>query len=147
MGVSTPAAVEAMLVEVGVESPAELFEQIPGGHRLARPLEPPPAVRSESQLRRHLVEILGRSGTCAENLSFLGAGCWQHYVPAVVDEIVSRSEFVTPVWGTSASDFGRNQAWFEYASQLGELVGMDFVGLPVYSWGCAAGNAPRLAGR
>ena len=58
-----------------------------------------------------------------------------------------RSEFLTPVWGTPSSDHGRNQAWFEFASQLGELVGMDFVGLPVYSWGCAAGHAIRMAAR
>jgi glycine dehydrogenase subunit 1 len=68
-------------------------------------------------------------------------------VPAICDEIVTRSEFLTNVWGTPASDHGRNQAWFEFASQLGELVAMDFVGLPVYSWGCAAGNAIRMAAR
>ena len=58
-----------------------------------------------------------------------------------------RSEFLTNVWGTASSDHGRNQAWFEYASQLGELVGIDLVGLPVYSWGCAAGHAIRMASR
>ena len=58
-----------------------------------------------------------------------------------------RSEFLTPVWGTPSSDHGRNQAWFEFTSQLGELIGMDFVGLPVYSWGCAAGFAVRMAAR
>ncbi len=63
------------------------------------------------------------------------------------DEIASRSEFLTSVWGTPSSDHGRNQAWFEFASQLGELVGMDFVGLPVYSWGAAAGFAVRMATR
>ena len=44
---------------------------------------------------------------------------------------------MTPVWGTPSSDYGRNQAWFEFCSQLGELLALDFVGLPVYSWGCA----------
>ena len=68
-------------------------------------------------------------------------------MPAICDEIVRRSEFLTPVWGTPSSDHGRNQAWFEFASQLGELLGMDFVGLPVYSWGCAAGHAIRMAAR
>ena len=68
-------------------------------------------------------------------------------MPAVCDEIVARSEFLTPVWGTPHSDHGRNQAWFEFTSQLGELVGMDLVGLPVYSWGCAAGHAIRMAAR
>ena len=75
------------------------------------------------------VELLARNDTCERNLSFLGGGIWQHHVPAVCDEIVRRSEFLTPVWGTPSSDHGRNQAWFEFASQLGELVGMDFVGL------------------
>ncbi len=49
--------------------------------------------------------------------------------------------------GTPSSDLGRNQAWFEFASQLGELVEMDFVGLPVYSWGAAIGHALRMATR
>ena len=91
--------------------------------------------------------MLSHNETCEDNLSFLGAGCWQHHVPAVVDEIVGRYEFLTNVWGSPQSDFGRNQAWFEYASQLGELVGMEVVALPVYSWGCAAGHAIRMAAR
>src|SRR5262249_48825951 len=76
-----------------------------------------------------------------------GGGCWRHYVPAVCDEIVRRSEFLTSVWGTASSDHGRNQAWFEYQSQLGELLNFDLVALPVYSWGCAAGHAIRMASR
>jgi glycine dehydrogenase subunit 1 len=147
MAMSPPGVVAEMLEDIGVDDVEQLFEQIPAGHRMARPLDLPPALRAEAQLRRHLTELLARNESCAENLSFLGAGCWQHYVPAVCDEIISRSEFLTPVWGTAASDYGRNQAWFEYASQLGELVAMDFVGLPVYSWGCAAGNAARMAAR
>jgi glycine dehydrogenase subunit 1 len=147
MAISPPGVVRELLEETGVESIDDLFEQIPAAHRLAQPLELPPAIRAEGELRRHLTEILSRNGSCADHLSFLGAGCWQHYVPAICDEIVTRSEFLTNVWGTPASDHGRNQAWFEFASQLGELVAMDFVGLPVYSWGCAAGNAIRMAAR
>jgi glycine dehydrogenase subunit 1 len=51
------------------------------------------------------------------------------------------------VWGTPSSDHGRNQIWFEWASQLGALLELEFVGLPVYSWGCAAGHALRMAAR
>src|SRR5262249_60265576 len=76
-----------------------------------------------------------------------GAGCWPHHVPAVVDEIVGRTEFLTPVWGSPQSDHGRNQAWFEFNSGLGELLDMEVVQLPVYSWGCAAGHAIRMASR
>jgi glycine dehydrogenase subunit 1 len=61
--------------------------------------------------------------------------------------MVQRTEFSTPVWGTPSSDHGRNQVWFEFCSQLGELVGMEFVGLPLYSYGAAAGHAIRMAAR
>lgn len=144
---STPELRQPFLDAVGVENVEELFVQIPPHHRLKGKLPLPPAMASEAVLRRHLVDLLSANETCEENLSFLGGGIWRHHVPAVVDEIVRRSEFLTPVWGTPSSDHGRNQAWFEFASQLGELVGMEFVGLPVYSWGCAEGNAIRMAAR
>jgi glycine dehydrogenase subunit 1 len=147
MGPSAPGEAEAMLAELGLAGFDELFEQIPADHRLERPLELPPPLRAEADLGRHLAALLGRNRSCADVLGFLGAGCYRHHVPAVCDEIVARTEFLTPVWGTSASDFGRNQAWFEYASGIGELVAMDFVGLPVYSFGCAAGHALRMAAR
>ena len=146
MANSTPALKQEMLDAVGAASVAELFAQIPERHRLRTPLDLPPAL-TEVELSRHLRGALARNESCEANLSFLGAGCWQHHVPAVCDEIVRRSEFVTPVWGTPASDYGRNQAWFEFCSQLGELLELDFVGLPVYSWGCAAGHAIRMASR
>lgn len=133
-----PDAKRALLEAVGAPSVEALFAQIPAGHRLERPLNLPPALSSEAELRRHLHELLSKNRSCEESLSFLGAGCWRHYVPAVCDEIVGRSEFLTNVWGTASSDHGRNQAWFEFCSQLGELLGMEMVGLPVYSWGCAA---------
>jgi glycine dehydrogenase subunit 1 len=138
---------QAMLREIGAASIEELFEQIPTSHRLRAPLKLPRQLKSEAELKRHLISTLSRNRHCEATLSFLGAGCWQHHVPAVVDEIVGRAEFLTPVWGSPQSDHGRNQAWFEYASQLGELLEMDVVQLPVYSWGCAAGHAIRMAAR
>ena len=147
MANSVPALKEAMLRETGAPSIEALFEQIPDSHRTKHDFALPPALRSEPELRRHMLQLLSKNRSCEENLSFLGAGIWQHHVPAIVDEIAGRSEFLTSVWGTAMSDHGRNQAWFEFCSQLGELVACDFVGLPVYSWGCAAGNAIRLASR
>jgi len=136
-----------LLDAIGAPDVESLFVQIPPEHRLQGELDLPPALTSEPALRRHLLDLLGRNETCERNVSFLGGGIWQHHVPAIVDEIARRSEFLTPVWGTPSSDHGRNQAWFEFASQLGELVGMEFVGLPVYSWGCAEGHAIRMAAR
>ena len=147
MANSTDLARQHMLAAVGAHDVEELFEQIPADHRVNVPVQLPPPLVAEADLRRHLIEILGRNSTCEDNLSFLGAGCWQHFVPAVCDEIARRAEFLTPVWGTPSSDEGRMQAWFEFASQIGELVGMAFVGLPVYSWGAAAGHALRMASR
>jgi glycine dehydrogenase subunit 1 len=147
MANSVPEIKQEMLDAIGASDVEELFAQIPGRHRLRSDLLLPPALTSEIALHRELREALARNETCEENLSFLGAGCWQHHVPAVCDEIVRRSEFVTPVWGTPSSDYGRNQAWFEFCSQLGELLALDFAGLPVYSWGCAAGHAIRMASR
>jgi glycine dehydrogenase subunit 1 len=147
MANSVPELKQEMLDAIGAESIEELFSQIPASHRIGDGLELPPALVSEAELSRHLRETLARNQSCEDNLSFLGAGCWQHFVPAVCDEIVRRSEFLTPVWGTPSSDYGRNQAWFEFCSQLGELLALDFVGLPVYSWGCAAGHAIRMASR
>ena len=144
---STPELRRELLDAVGADDVEELFVQIPAKHRLQGQLELPAAIASEAALRRHLLDLLARNETCERNLSFLGGGIWQHHVPAIVDEIARRSEFLTPVWGTPSSDHGRNQAWFEFASQLGELVGMEFVGLPVYSWGCAEGHALRMASR
>ena len=138
---------DEMLAETGAADIKELFRQIPEGHRRRRPLCLPPSLRSETELRRHLITILEKNGNAEQYLSFLGAGCWQHHVPAVVDEIVGRTEFLTSVWGSPQSDHGRNQAWFEFNSQLGELLHADVVQLPVYSWGCAIGHAVRMASR
>ena len=147
MANSIPDLKREMLDAIGAESIEALFAQIPEDHRTQGELKLPRQLRSEAELKRHLISTLSRNRSCEANLSFLGAGCWQHHVPAVCDEIVGRAEFLTNVWGSPSSDHGRNQAWFEYCSQIGELVKMDMVGLPVYSFGCAAGHALRMASR
>lgn len=147
MANSAPGAVEAMLAEIGASSVADVFEQIPKDHFRKAPLDLPPALNSEVELKRHLREKLQKNLNCEDNLSFLGAGVWQHHVPAIVDEIVGRTEFATNVWGSYQSDHGRNQAWFEFSSQLGNLLNLEVVQLPVYSWGCAIGHAIRMAAR
>lgn len=146
MANSVPAVQAEMLEAIGVTDIAELFEQIPIDHRTTRPLDLPP-VLSEGELRRHLLSALAKNRTCEQNLNFLGAGLWQHHVPAACDEVVRRNEWLTSVFGEPSSDHGRNQAWFEFCSQLGELLKLDLVGLPVRSWGSAAGHAIRMAAR
>jgi glycine dehydrogenase subunit 1 len=147
MAISAPGVIEEMLAEVGARRVSDLFEQVPPDHYRKAPLDLPPALSSEIELKRELAARLKRNEDCERNLSFLGAGVWQHHVPAVVDEIVGRTEFLTNVWGSYQSDHGRNQAWFEFQSQLGALLNLDVVQLPVYSWGAATGHAIRMAAR
>ena len=144
---SIPEVKAQLLRTLGVASVETLYEQIPAAHRATAPFDFPPALSSEAELDRHMKGLLAKNVSCEQNLSFLGGGCWQHYVPAVCQEIMGRSEFLTPVWGTPSSDHGRNQTWFEFNSQLGELLGAEMVGMPVYSWGCATGHALRMAAR
>lgn len=146
MANSAPALRQELMEVVGVTDIEELFVQIPDDHR-APPPDLPRTLSAEVELSRHLRRALARNGTCEQYVSFLGGGCWQHHVPAICDELAHRTEFVTSEWGTAASDHGRNQAWFEFTSQLGALLELDFVGLPVYSWGAALGHAIRMAAR
>src|SRR6187200_2431884 len=122
---STPEAKARMMAAVGVSDIEVLFEQIPEEHLAVSGIDLPAGLRSEVTVRRHVGDLLRRNENCDEYLNFLGAGYWQHHVPAVCDEIGARCEFLTSVWGTPSSDHGRNQAWFEFASQLGALVGME----------------------
>jgi glycine dehydrogenase subunit 1 len=142
---ATKQASAAMLREIGVGHSEELFSAIPPELRLNRLLDLPERIPSEYELRKHVDGILSRNSTAAENLSFLGGGCYQHYVPAVCDEINGRSEFLTAYSGKAYEDHGRWQALFEYASMMGELLNMDVVNLPTYDGYQAAASAMRMA--
>lgn len=100
MANSAPGLLQAMLAEIGASSVADVFEQIPQDHLRKSPLMLPPALNSEIELRRDLITKLRKNHSCEDHLNFLGSGCWQHHVPAVVDEIVGRTEFATNVWGS-----------------------------------------------
>jgi glycine cleavage system P protein (glycine dehydrogenase) subunit 1 len=137
-----------MLAEIGATSVDQLFdEMIPRALRLKGPMNLPKALPSEYDLMKHVRQILSENITSSDSLNFLGAGCWQHHVPAVCDTIAQRSEFLTSYAGETYSDLGRFQCFFEFQSMLGELVGLDIVGVPTYDWGASAANAIRMASR
>jgi glycine dehydrogenase subunit 1 len=144
---SAPGIQRAMLDAIGVASVEELYESIPARLRVPGSLNLPSPLRSEYALRRHVSGMLERNQSCAERLSFLGGGCWPHYVPAVCDEIVNRGEFLTAYDGDTYGDHGKMQALFEYASLLGELVECDAVSQPTYDWGAAAATSICMAAR
>ena len=144
---SVPAVKKQMLKEVGAESVEDFFEDIPDRLRLKESLNLPPPLLSEYALKRHVEDILAKNKTCQEYLSFLGAGCYQHHVPAVCDEVNGRSEFLTAYAGEPYDDHGRFQALFEYASMMGELLNMDVVNVPTYDGYQATATSIRMASR
>lgn len=144
---SAPEIKEHMLKEIGIKDVEEIYQEIPGSLRIKGKMNLPKPFLSEHELRRHVKGLLSKNKSCEDYLSFLGGGCWQHYVPAVCDEIINRSEFLTAYGGTAYSTYGRMQAQFEFQSLMGELVGMDVVSEGSYSWGTVAGNAIRMASR
>src|SRR5437660_4852021 len=144
---SAPEIKRAMLDAIGVESVEELYGSIPERLRVSGLLDLPEPLRSEYELRRHVTGVLDRNESCAERLSFLGGGCWPHYVPAVCDEIANRAEFLTAYYGDTYGDHGKLQALFEYASMMGELVECDAVSQPTYDWGAAAATSICMAAR
>lgn len=144
---SVPAVQADILREVKAQSVDEFYADIPDALRLKRPLNLPPPFLSEYALRRHVEGILAKNKSCKDYISFLGAGCWQHYVPAVCDEVNSRSEFLTAYAGEPYEDLGRFQALFEYTSMMGELLEMDVVNVPTYDGFQAAATAIRMAAR
>jgi glycine cleavage system P protein (glycine dehydrogenase) subunit 1 len=144
---SAPAAKEAMLKAVKAKSVEEFYADIPDSIRLKRKLKLPEPLLSEAALARHVEGLLSKNKSTSEMLSFLGAGCAQHHVPAVCDEVNSRSEFLTAYAGEPYEDHGRFQALFEYESMMAELLNMDVVNVPVYDGFQATGTALRMAGR
>jgi glycine dehydrogenase subunit 1 len=136
-----------MLKEIGLTSLEELHDEIPDDLIFDGVMDIPKAIKSEFLLKKHVMNLLNKNKNCNENLNFLGAGCWQHYVPAVCDEIVNRGEFLTGYGGESYNDFGRFQVFFEYQSLIAELVNMEVVNVPTMDWAQAAATAIRMAYR
>src|SRR5438046_4495398 len=136
---------EQMLETIGVDSIDELFEQIPVGVRLGRALELEPAL-SEPELVAHLNELASRNIDTGREVSFLGAGIYDHYVPAVVDAVLARGEFLTAYTPYQPEmSQGVLQAIFEYQTAICELTGMDVSNASGYDGTTVAADACFVA--
>ena len=144
---SEPSVKEELLRSVGAKDIDELYEEIPEEIRFKGLMDLPEPFSSEYELKRHVQALLAKNRTAGENLNFLGAGCYQHHVPAVCDEINGRGEFLTAYAGDTYEDHGRFQALFEYTSMMGELLDMDVVNVPTYDGFQAAATSLRMASR
>lgn len=144
---SAPATRKAMLDKVGAASTEELLEAIPEKLRLRRELNVPQGFRSEFELDRHLQTVLANNSPASDAVSFLGSGCYPHYVPAICDEINTRGEFLTAYAGETYEDHGKWQALYEYTSLMADLLEMDVVNVPTYDGFQALATSLRMAVR
>ena len=143
---SVPETKRKMLEALGVREVEDLYRDlIPENLRFSGRMDLPEPLIGEYELKKHVFGILNKNVTCEEYDSFLGAGCYDHYVPAVCDEIASRSEFLTGYCGDTYSDHGKMQAIFEYTSMMGELLDSDVVSYTLYDAGQAFCSSLRMA--
>jgi glycine dehydrogenase subunit 1 len=143
----TDADREAMLRAIGVASIDELFADIPEQARLTRELELPPSF-SELEVERELSDLASRNVHTGRELSFLGAGVYDHYVPAIVEAIISRPEFLTAYTPYQPElSQGILQAIFEYQTVICELTGMEVSNASGYDGATVAADACLMAAR
>ena len=142
---ATDADRRAMLEAIGVGSIEELFADVPEGVRLGRELDLPPG-RSEAEVYAELRDLAARNVSTEDELTFLGAGMYDHYVPAIVDAMLSRSEFLTPYtpYQPEVSQ-GTLQVMFEYQTAISELTGLPVSNATLYEGPSAVAAAGFLA--
>ncbi len=142
---NTPEDQQAMLASIGLANIDELFDAIPNELRLQRPLDIPPAL-SEMELTAHLTALANKNQPAGDKICFLGGGSYDHFIPAVVDEIASRGEFYTSYtpYQPEASQ-GNLQVFFEYQTLITQLTGMDVSNASLYDGGSAATEAVLMS--
>lgn len=136
-----------ILKVIGVKDVEDLFSDIPEDIRLRhRPSLPEP--HSEIEVKRYVENILAKNIVDGELLSFLGSGSWSHAVPAAVDNIASRNEFLTSYTPYQPEiSQGMLQTLYEYQSLICELLDMEVVDSSMYDWASSLGEAARMANR
>lgn len=145
--INTTAQQREMLQSIGVDSLTALFDQIPSELRLERPLDLPKPL-TEVELETHLRQLAKRNLGATERVSFLGGGVYDHFIPAAVDEIVSRGEFYTAYTPYQAeASQGSLQAFFEYQTLICQLTGMDVSNASLYEGATALSEAAFMAMR
>ncbi|HWC26262.1 MAG TPA: aminomethyl-transferring glycine dehydrogenase subunit GcvPA [Solirubrobacteraceae bacterium] len=136
---------KAMLDAIGVGSVEELFDAIPEGMRLDRPIELAPG-EPEQAVYADLRRLAERNVSADDEITFVGAGMYDHYVPALVDMLMERSEYLTPYtpYQPEVSQ-GHLQVMFEYQTAISELTGLAVSNASVYEGPSAVAAAAYLA--
>jgi len=136
-----------MLEEIGVKNIEDLFQSIPEDLRLKQPLNLP-AEKSEIEVLSELGALAAKNISAECCPSFLGAGAYRHYIPTVVANLISRSEFYTAYtpYQPEVSQ-GTLQALFEYQTMICQLTEMDIANASLYDGASAAAEAVLMADR
>src|SRR5687767_6689036 len=135
-----------MLRRIGVDSIENLFDSIPEGLRLRGPLAVPGAL-SELELLKKFDAMAARNAA-ARRVSFLGAGAYSHYIPTIVDHLISRSEFFTAYTPYQPEiSQGTLQAIFEFQTMVCQLTGMDVANASMYDGSTGLAEAVLMAER
>ena len=136
-----------MLDDITLKAVDELFNDIPSALRSKAGLPIVPKL-SEMETRRYVEGLLSKNQSTRDILSFLGAGVWPHHVPAAIDAVISRGEFLTSYtpYQPEVSQ-GMLQSLFEYQSLICDLTAMDYANSSLYDWSTALGEAARMASR
>jgi glycine dehydrogenase subunit 1 len=142
---NTPEDQQAMLAAIGAGSIDELFAMVPAEMRLGRPLNIPVAM-SEIELTQHMSRLAAMNEHAGSKVCFLGGGSYDHFIPAVVDEIAGRGEFYTSYtpYQPEVSQ-GNLQVVFEYQSLITRLTGLDVSNASLYDGGSATAEAVLMA--
>jgi glycine dehydrogenase subunit 1 len=136
---------EQMLAKIGARSLDDLFEDIPAGVRLDRPLDLPDGM-PEAEVYERMAEFASRNASADSEITFLGAGMYDHYVPAIVDSITQRSEFLTPYTPYQPEiSQGTLQAMFEFQTAICELTGLPVASAGLYEMPSSVASAGYLA--
>ena len=134
-----------MLERIGAGSVEELFEDVPASVRLDRPLDLPQGM-SEQDVFDHLSSLAERNRNADSEVTFVGAGMYDHYQPALIDSIISRSEFLTPYTPYQPEiSQGGLQVMFEYQTAISELTGLPVSNASLYEGPSSVASAGYLA--
>lgn len=142
---NTPEDIQEMLKAIGLESVDQLFGDIPQDIKLGRELNLPKS-KSEMEVTSYLKELAGKNCSLSNLTSYLGGGAYDHYIPSIVNHIISRSEFYTSYTPYQPEiSQGTLQYIFEFQTLIADLTGMDLANASLYDGGTAVVEAALMA--
>ena len=141
----TPQQQSAMLDAIGVEDIDDLFSALPEQIRFGELLDLPPA-RSELELQRELADMAAHNHGPHDMVCFMGGGAYDHFYPVLIDQLISRGEFLTAYTPYQAeASQGSLQAFFEFQTQIARLTALDIANASMYEGATAVAEAVLMA--